>query len=371
MVSRECKVLQERLDEISYRKLAALSNPKLHRFVADFVELCNPSSVFVATDDPQDIAYVRRQAVERGEEKKLPIGGHTVHYDGYHDQARDTANTRYLLSPQVHLGQNLNTIDKQEGVREVRSFLRDSMVGKEMIIRFLCLGPCGSQFAIPCAQITDSFYVAHSQDLLYRQGYEEFRRLGGSEDFFRFIHSAGELVGGVSAQVDKRRVYIDIEEDLVYSANTQYGGNTIGLKKLAMRLAIRKAAREGWLTEHMLIMGVHGPHGRVTYFTGAFPSACGKTSTAMVPGETIVGDDIAYLRKRNGRVYAVNVEKGIFGIIRDVNSKDDPVIWEALNRPGEVIFSNVLVTPEGGPYWIGKDGPWPLTKRMFFPKALR
>jgi phosphoenolpyruvate carboxykinase (GTP) len=141
--------------------------------------------------------------------------------------------------------------------------------------------------------------------------------------------------------------------------NTQYGGNTIGLKKLAMRLAIRRASEAGWLTEHMFVMGVHGPSHRVTYFTGAFPSLCGKTSTSMMPQETIVGDDIAYLRKRGEHVYAVNVERGMFGIIQGINSKDDPIIWKTLHSPNELIVSNILVTDDRDVYWIGKDGEIP------------
>ena len=108
----------------------------------------------------------------------------------------------------------------------------------------------------------------------------------------------------------------------------------------------------------MFVMGSHGPAGRVTYFAGAFPSACGKTSTSMMRGESIIGDDIAYLRNIEGRCHAVNVERGIFGIIRDVNSKDDPVIYEALINPGEVIFSNILKT-DSGVFWLGKDGECP------------
>jgi phosphoenolpyruvate carboxykinase (GTP) len=99
-------------------------------------------------------------------------------------------------------------------------------------------------------------------------------------------------------------------------------------------------------------MGVHGPKGRITYFTGAFPSACGKTSTSMLSGQTIVGDDIAYFRKKDGLIRCVNVEKGIFGIIQDVNPANDPVIYEVLTTPGEVIFSNVLING-GRPYWLG------------------
>ncbi|MEJ2703052.1 MAG: phosphoenolpyruvate carboxykinase (GTP), partial [Sedimentisphaerales bacterium] len=210
-----------------------------------------------------------------------------------------------------------------------------------------------SDFSIPCVQITDSPYVAHSETILYRPGYEQFRKIGSSPHFFRFLHTEGELENNVSKNVDKRRVYINLDEDIVYSVNTQYGGNTIGLKKLALRLSIQKASQEGWLAEHMFVLGVHGPEGRVTYFTGAFPSACGKTSTSMLPGQTIVGDDIAYFRKKNGQTYSVNVEKGIFGIIRDVNPKDDPIIYQALTTPCEVIFSNVLIDESKKPHWLG------------------
>jgi phosphoenolpyruvate carboxykinase (GTP) len=132
----------------------------------------------------------------------------------------------------------------------------------------------------------------------------------------------------------------------------------VGLKKLALRLAIRRADRQGWLAEHMFLSGVHGPGGRKTYFAGAFPSGCGKTSTAMLPGETILGDDIAYLRRIQGEARAVNAELGIFGIIQNVNPRDDPVIHDVLSRPGEVIFSNVLVK-DGRPYWLGMGGPLP------------
>jgi phosphoenolpyruvate carboxykinase (GTP) len=156
----------------------------------------------------------------------------------------------------------------------------------------------------------------------------------------------------VSTDVDNKRIYIDHTKDRVYSVNTQYAGNTVGLKKLALRLTIRQADSEGWLAEHMFLAGIFGPNGRKTYFGGAFPSACGKTSTAMLPGEKILGDDIAYFRNINGQFRAVNAESGIFGIIQNVKSKDDPAIWDVLHRPEEVIFSNILINDDK-PYWLG------------------
>ncbi len=348
------KTLLKRLSKENADKLLALPNEKLHKFVAEAIELCNPDSVFVCSDSPEDIGYIRRRAIELGEEKNLNVEGHTYHFDGPNDQGRDKEQTKYLLPKGMQLGEELNTLGKKEGLAEIRGLLKDTMRGREMLVRFFSLGPINSPFSIPAAQITDSAYVAHSEDLLYRSGYEQFKRIGNSPDFFRVLHSAGELENFVSKNWEKKRIYIDIEDELVYSVNTQYAGNTVGFKKLSLRLAIRKALREGWLSEHMFIMGVHGPAGRTTYFTGAFPSFCGKTSSAMVQGETIVGDDLAYLRRINGEVRTVNVESGVFGIIQDINPKDDPLIIKALTTPGEVILSNILVK-DGVPYWTG-DG---------------
>ena len=345
-------ILKKRLSDDNYSKLMALENPKLHDFVTDAIELCNPKDVFVCTDEVEDIAYIRRRAIETAEERSLATEGHTIHFDGPQDQARAKEVTKYLLRPGVDLGEHINSLDREAGLCEVRDFLKDSMRGREVLVRFFCLGPTNSKFSISGVQLTDSLYVAHSEDLLYRSGYEQFKRLDSSFDFFRVLHSAGRLENGVSADVDRKRVYIDLDDEVVYSVNTQYAGNTVGFKKLSLRLAIAKADREGWLSEHMLVMGVHGPNGRVTYFTGAFPSACGKTSTAMLPAETVIGDDLAYLRRIGGVAHAVNAEAGIFGIIRDVNPEDDPVIWEVLTKPGEVIFSNVLVKDDV-PYWLG------------------
>ncbi|MBI5724842.1 MAG: phosphoenolpyruvate carboxykinase (GTP) [Planctomycetes bacterium] len=373
MDKKYANALKGKIDADSMKKLDALKNGMLHAFVAEAVELCQPDSIKVFDDSDADADYVRKKAVELGEEKPLAIQGHTYHFDGMADQGRDKEVTRYLVPPGDSLDKTLNQIGRDEGLAEVRSLLAGSMEGRQMIVRLFCLGPTNSPFGIPCAQITDSFYVSHSEDLLYRRGYEEFRRIGDSDRFFRFLHSAGRMENMVSAEPEKKRIYIDYSREQIYSVNTQYAGNTVGLKKLALRLAIRKADREGWLAEHMFAMGSKGPGGRITYFCGAFPSACGKTSTAMIPGETIIGDDLAYFRIIDGQLRAVNVEEGIFGIIQDVKAKDDPVIWDVLTRPGEVIFSNVLIK-DGRPYWLGmgqdlpKDGvnysgPWTAGKK--------
>ncbi len=343
----------EMLDEENSKKLEGLGNEHVLKRVREAIELCRPGRVTVITDSQEDIDYIRQLALKTGEEKPLSMEGHTVHFDGYHDQARDKGNTKYLLPKGMKISRYINSTEREAGLKEVLGFLDGSMEGKEMLVRFFCLGPLNSRFSLAALQITDSTYVCHSEDILYRKGYGHFKKLKNPRDFFFFLHSAGRLENGVSKDIDKRRIYIDLETNSVYSVNNQYAGNSVGLKKLAMRLAIKKASQKGWMTEHMFIMAAQGPQGRKTYFTGAFPSACGKTSTAMIPGQAIVADDIAYLRPwDDGTLHAVNVEQGIFGIIQDVNPRDDPLIYKALTTPRELILSNVLVV-DGKPYWLG------------------
>jgi len=352
-------ILESSLTDANLRKLLIIPNQSVHNFVADAIELCNPMKVFVCDDSRMDVEYIRRTAIARGEETPLAIPTHTVHFDGLHDQARDKEQTVYLVPKGESLGEHLLQMDREEGLRLAMKRLEGSMENKKMVVRFFCLGPRDSEFSIPCVQITDSFYVAHSEDLLYRHGYDYFRRLPDDAEIFWMLHSSGKLMHSVSIDWQRRGVAIDYRENTVYSYNTQYAGNTIGLKKLALRLAIRKADREGWLAEHMFVMAIHGPDERKTYMTGAFPSGSGKTSTSMIPGGSIVGDDLAYIRIINGAASAVNVERGIFGIIRSVSAKDDPVIWEVLNSHQPAIFSNVLVSYEGIPYWLydGRTAP--------------
>ncbi|MBN1361896.1 MAG: phosphoenolpyruvate carboxykinase (GTP) [Sedimentisphaerales bacterium] len=347
--------LKSKLDEVSLRKLTALKNDEVNAFVAYAIDLCQPDKVWVGDDSPQDAAYCRQLAIDNKEERPLAVEGHTVHFDSYYDQGRNPHVTKYLVPENETLDPKLNQIGREQGLGEIENLQRGAYKSRTMLVRFFCLGPVNTVFAIPCLQITDSAYVIHSEDMLYRPGYEEFKRqsAAGKFEFFWFRHCTGAVTERMTCEDNEHnRVYIDYVQNTVYSVNTQYAGNTVGLKKLSLRLAIRKADREGWLAEHMFIMRVNGPKGRKTYLCGAYPSACGKTSTAMIPGENIVGDDLAYFRVIDRQFRAANVEAGIFGIIQDVNPDGDPVIWNVLHHPGEVIFGNVLVK-DGKPYWLG------------------
>lgn len=345
------RILESRLGPDSLKKLLALNNPRLNEVIAEAILEFQPASVFVSSGSPADLHRVRVQSIRREEEKPLILRGHTIHYDGYEDQGRDPVNTKFLVPPGVSLGPALNSVERREGIAEIDQVMNGIMRDREMVVSFYSLGPLDTEFAIPCVQITDSYYVAHSEDILYRQGYELFKEESSKEQFFSFLHSAGVLKNGVSRDIDLRRMFIDLEKSAVYSANTQYAGNTVAAKKLAHRLAIRKAAQEDWLAEHFLITGVCSYEGNETsYIAGAFPSWCGKTSTSML--FDVVGDDLAHVRKKDGKAYAANVEKGMFGVIKDVNPEDDPYIYEILVNPGEIIFSNILDV-EGKPYWQG------------------
>ena len=345
-----------KISDADKAKLEALENPKVLQIIEETATAAKPARVVVYDDSAEDTAKIRQMAIDNNEEKPLAMEGHTIHYDGYADQGRDKANTATLLPAGQKLSRGLNVKERESALEEIWGIMDGIMAGKDMIVRFYTLGPQNSRFSLSVMQITDSYYVVHSEDILYRPGYEQFKRLKDKDDFFCFRHSAGELdENNVTKNVDKRRIYINPENNCVISVNNQYAGNSLACKKLALRLAINKANKEDWLAEHMFISAFYPlDKSRKTYFMGAYPSGCGKTSTAMIEGSTIVGDDIAYLREGDqGEMRAVNIERGIFGIIGDVNAKDDPLIYKAITEPKELIFSNILTTADGKTYWSG------------------
>jgi len=356
-MSKYDNLLKGKMTDESWERLTALKNEKVMEFVGEFTEHCNPKSVYICDDSAESEEYVKAAALRNGEESKLALSEQTIHYDGYGDQARDKVNTRYIVYPEnLESMKAMNSLPYDEGYKEVMGYAKNGMAGKEAFVKCFTEGPTDSIFTVPCIQMTDSAYVCHSETILYRPGYEYIKK-NNSQDFFRFVHTAGELDElGCSKNVEKRRIYMDCQNNIVYSTNNQYAGNSLGMKKHSMRLSINKAGKEGWLCEHMFLMACMGTgknEGRKTYFAGAYPSGCGKTSTAMIPGEKIVGDDITYFRNIDGEFRGVNFEQGIFGIIKDVNAEDDPVIFANLMKNQEIIFSNVLTGPDNKPYWLG------------------
>jgi phosphoenolpyruvate carboxykinase (GTP) len=203
--------LQAKTSQNDYEKLSAIDNTEVHRAVYESAELCNPDTIFICSDTLDEVAYIRNMAiVTREESAALAIPGHTFHFDGPHDQGRDRQVTKLLVPSGDTLNDALNQIEREEGITEVHGLCKDSMKGRTMIVRFLTLGPADSEFTIYCLECTDSWYVAHSVDLLYRKGYEAFRKAGPGTEFFNTLHSAGKLNENmVSMNHEKKRIYID------------------------------------------------------------------------------------------------------------------------------------------------------------------
>ena len=339
------------------KKIELLENRELLEFISHYTDLMEPSSVFIVTDSEEDYELIRKKSLEYGEERPLASPNHTYHFDNYYDQARDKENTK-VLTPNGEKLPFINTMERNAGIRDIEGLMKGIMRGRTMLIGFFSLGSRDSKLSLKAVQITDSYYVMHSEMMLYRTDYQFFVEHPDAE-FLKFVHSQGEVDDRkVSKNLKDRRIYFDLHGNSALSVNTQYAGNTVGLKKMAFRITIARALNEGWLSEHMFLMGVNGKDGRVSYMTGAFPSACGKTSTCTVPSERLVGDDLVFIKEYNGIARAINVEYGVFGIIDGVNKDDDGKIWEVLNSSNEIIFSNVLVS-NGRPYWNGMGIPIP------------
>jgi phosphoenolpyruvate carboxykinase (GTP) len=263
----------------SFGKLAALKNPWL-RILSDFRRTLRPQIDLRLRRQRKRCPIRSGSGLGQGEESDWPSGP-DYHWDGYCDQGRDKNGTRFMVYKEnlADMGA-LNTIEYEKGYAEIMDISRGIMKGKDAILQFFSEGPTESPFTIPCVQFTDSWYVAHSEFILYRSAYHHFLGMkeGEKSRFFRFIHSAGALdERNCTDNLDQRRIYMDTQNNIVYSMNNQYAGNSVGLKKHSMRLAINKAGKEGWLCEHMFIMAaLDREKGRKTYFCGAYPSACAR-----------------------------------------------------------------------------------------------
>jgi phosphoenolpyruvate carboxykinase (GTP) len=358
------------MDETNSEKLKYCS-PEVIIPIYNGCTRMSPASIFINTGSPEDIAYIRQKALEIGEEFQLAIKNHTCHFDGPNDQGRDTANTKYLAYGDTEISSLQKKEELRAGVVEARTIITDIMKTKEMIISFISRGPIGSPVSDPTLQVTDSYYVIHSEYMLYRMMAPDAFSKDVTEKGYMFInyHSAGQLTEtNVSANLNERRIYMDVEHFRSYSSNNQYAGNSIAPKKINHRFANMNNIRNYFgerLDEHMFIAGFE-MEDEIVYFGGAYPSGCGKTGTAMT-GTHLVGDDLAkiFIDSESGEVRAVNPEKGMFGIIEGVNHQDDPETMKVLEGEGnEVIFSNLLAS-EGKPYWGGMGAPLPEKGRNF------
>jgi phosphoenolpyruvate carboxykinase (GTP) len=366
------KLIEERLDATNLSKLSLVKNESVLRKIANAIVLCDPDSVFINTASDEDRQFIRDLSIEKGEESKLPMEGHTIHYDLKDEQGRIIDRTFYIHNQ----GEEVNTLaklkDRNDAFKDIQDKMTGIMRGKIMMIGFYLRGPVGAPASNPAVEISSSTYVLHSADILYRNVYSDFdqevEKLG---HFYTNIHSEGL---NRPEDLPNARVFMDRSHLTTYSFNCTYAGNTLLMKKGNHRFSVDRSVyekREEQLAEHMFITGIEGPGMRVTWMIGAAPSGCGKTTSAMA-GDQFVGDDLAQCWiAEDGSVRSINPEAGIFGIVEDVNWEGDPILMECLRNPGtEVIWSNVLIDENGVPQWVGNgeepppqkgtnfQGPW-------------
>ena len=350
-------IFEKLMDETQLERIGRIKNKEIIIKIANAAAMCRPDSIFINTGSKADCAFLRDLAIKKGEEKSLPMMGHTIHYDLEDEQGRIVDRTFYIANEGEKINVLANSMPRKEALSEVRYGMSGIMEGMTMVVGFYIRGPLNCPVSNPALEITSSAYVCHSAEILYRNCYEEFEnqveQLG---HFYTNIHSEGF---NRTEDLPNARVFMDRSHRTTYSYNCTYAGNTLLLKKGNHRFSVDKAVYENRgneLSEHMFITGIEGPGERVTWAAGAAPSGCGKTTTAMA-GHRFVGDDLAQMwRAEDGSIRSVNPEKGIFGIVEDVNWDGDPMLMACLRHPGtEVIWSNVLVDEEGTPHWVGSN----------------
>jgi phosphoenolpyruvate carboxykinase (GTP) len=282
-----------------------------------------------------------------------------LHRSNPNDVARTEGVTFICTRQKDDAGPTNNWMAPQEARDKVRPLFDGAMKGRTMYVMPYILGPVNSPYSKVGVEITDSPYVVASMRIMSRMGQAALDRLGGSDDFVPGLHSLGDL------NPDRRFVLHFPEEKLIWSVGSGYGGNALlGKKCFALRIASFMARDQGWMAEHMLILGLEDPSGKVTYMAAAFPSACGKTNLAMMVSALqdrgyrvwTVGDDIAWMHiASDGTLRAINPEAGFFGVAPGTNARTNPNVRMALQH--DAIFTNVAMTVNSRePWWEGING---------------
>ena len=337
-------------------------NPNVNAWVEEMIALTKPDKVVWIDGSDEQLEALRDEACESGEmirlnQEKLP--GCLYHRTLPNDVARVEDRTFICTRNKEDAGPTNNWCDPKEMYAKLTPMYDGVMKGRTMYVIPYSMGPIGSPLAKVGVEITDSIYVVLNMDIMTRMGVKAFENLGDeSNDFVRGLHS--------KAQVDPENRYIVQfpEDNTIWSINSAYGGNVLlGKKCFALRIASFQGKNEGWMAEHMLILGVEKPDGEVKYITAAFPSACGKTNLAMlIPPKTYtekgykvwtVGDDIAWMKQgEDGRLYAINPENGFFGVAPGTNDKSNHNALESTKK--NTIFTNVAINNDDMTVWWEK-----------------
>jgi phosphoenolpyruvate carboxykinase (GTP) len=336
----------------------------LEAWVEESARLTKPDKIVWIDGSQSENARLTKQMLQDGtyiELNQNSYPGCYLHRSNPNDVARTEGITYICSREKSDAGPTNNWMAPTEAKDKVRPILEGSMRGRTMYVVPYILGPVASPYSKVGVEITDSAYVVTSMRLMSRIGKPALDRLGSSEDFVPGLHSLADVNPG------RRFVMHFPEEKLIWSVGSGYGGNALlGKKCFALRIASWMARDQGWMAEHMLILGLEDPSGKVTYMAAAFPSACGKTNLAMMvsalEGEGYrvwtVGDDIAWMHiASDGSLRAINPEAGFFGVAPGTNEKTNPNILKAMHH--DSIFTNVAVTEKREPWWEGMNGAPP------------
>ena len=336
----------------------------LERWVDETAQLTRPKNIYWCDGSEAEYNRLIQEMTKTGtlldlNQKEYP--GCYLHRSDPSDVARTEHLTFVCTRTQDDAGPNNNWMPPADAKEKVGALFSGAMKDRTMYVVPYIMGPASSPYSQCGVEITDSPYVAVNMRIMTRMGKAALDRIGASDNYVKGLHSLGDL------SPERRFIMHFPEERLIWSVGSGYGGNALlGKKCFALRLGSHMAKEEGWLAEHMLVLGIEDPSGRTTYIAAAFPSACGKTNLAMlVPPASqkgykvwTVGEDIAWMHPGpDGRLWAINPEAGFFGVAPGTNSKTNPNVMATISK--NTIYTNVAVTPHGTPYWEGMDGQPP------------
>lgn len=337
------------------------SNINVLKWIDEVASMTKPSNVMWIDGSEEQLNMLREEACKTGEMKPLnqeKYPGCYYHRSQKDDVARMEDKTYICSRKKENAGPTNNWKNPEEAYELGREIFNNSMAGRTMYIIPYSMGPVGSPFSKIGFEVTDSIYVVLSMNIMTRTGQKVLDTLGDSNDFVRGVH------GKCTLDINKRYIFHFPEDNTIWSCNSAYGGNVLlGKKCFALRIASYQGWKEGWLAEHMLILGIENPQGEVKYIAAAFPSACGKTNLAMlIPPEVYrkkgykvwtVGDDIAWLRvKEDGRLWAINPEAGFFGVAPGTNL--DSNYNAMMSTKKDTIFTNVAYNLDDDTVWWEK-----------------
>jgi phosphoenolpyruvate carboxykinase (GTP) len=345
-------------------KPAEIKNAALRAWVHEMAAMCKPDTIVLVDGGEEEKGRLTEVALAQGSlvklnQEKLP--GCYYHRSNPNDVARVEQLTFICTPTKEEAGPTNNWKDPKETYAELGKLFDGSMKGRTMYVIPYLMGPPGSSLTKMGVEITDSVYVVLNMRIMTRMGDVALEQLGDGKHFNKGLHST------LDCNPERRFICHFPQDNTIWSVGSGYGGNVLlGKKCLALRIGSYLGKREGWLAEHMLILGVESPEGEMTYVAAAFPSACGKTNFAMmIPPDRFkgwkiwtVGDDIAWMRVgEDGRLWAVNPEAGYFGVAPGTSAKTNPNAMKTITR--DTIFTNVALTKDNTVWWEGYDGDVP------------